>query len=130
VRGAFVVAVLATFHGGSAAGACAWGDISRKNAGQLVPEFFSYADAVVHGRVLSRRVEQYGIETAQIAVLRSFKGAASSLRVRGNPGNCGYQFTVGEERIYFIKEGVVSSAGAKRVSPWLLAALNGARHAK
>ena len=125
-----VVAVLLAMQYVPAGSVCSWSDISRRNAAELVPEFFKYADAVVHGQVLSRQVNENGVETAQVAVLHSFKGTASSLQLRGYPGHCGYSFTVGEDRIYFIKAGVVGSAGSKRVSPWLLAALNGVGRAK
>jgi hypothetical protein len=127
VPASFVLAILIALQFTPSARTCAWSEISRNNAAQLVPEFFNYADTVVRARVLSMQSSD-GVETAQVAVLHAFKGGASTrqpLQITGHPGWCGYRFTVGEERIYFVKQGVVSSAGAKSVSPWLLAALNG-----
>lgn len=102
---------------------CAWGDIDRHNAAQLVPEFFDYADSVVHGRVVGV-LGKDGHELAQITVQRAFKGGDSSTQIGSDSGWCGHHFSLGEERIYFVKQGWVSAAGAKEVSPWLLATLD------
>jgi hypothetical protein len=107
------------------AGACSWSDIDRTNADRLIPEFFNYADAVVHGRVVSVQINEDGVQTAQVAVLRSFKGADSALQLVEHSGPCGYRFKVGERRIYFITGTTVGAAGVKRASSWMWAVLSG-----
>ena len=124
MSGVFTLAVLIALQYTPSVRNCAWGDIDHHNAAQLVPEFFNYADSVVHGRV-EARLGKDGRELAQVTVLRAFKGGDSPMQISGQSGWCGHHFSLGEERVYFVKEGVVSAAGAKEVSPWLLVALNG-----
>jgi hypothetical protein len=122
-RLAVIVALVTTLHNPALAAQCSWGDMSPANAKELVPEFYNYAEAVVQGRVLSVSA-RYGTETARIGVLRWFKGKVVSSQIEIRQTTlCPPHFTLGEERIFFIKGDAVSSAGARDSSAWLLAAL-------
>ena len=90
-----------------AAQACSCADISRASPARL-EDFLAQAERVVHARVVTLTSSH----EARIAVLESFKGAGERLQaLRGNDASCGFSFTPGEERVYFVFGGVVNLCG-------------------
>ncbi len=58
---------------------------------------------VVHARVLSVEVpHETGTITAQIQVLRLFKGSNPPTTIRSRDNSCGISFAKGEENVFFI----------------------------
>ena len=63
---------------------------------------------MVHARVVALTSPH----EARIEVMESFKGAGERLEaLRGNDASCGFTFTPGEERVYFVFGGVVNLCG-------------------
>jgi len=103
----------------SRAAACSCADISRASPARLA-DFVARADRVVHARV----VERFSLRQARIEVIESFKGAGERLEaLKGNEANCGFTFTAGEERVYFVFGGAVNLCGRAAPEPELLARL-------
>src|SRR5262245_10492726 len=101
------------------AAACSCTDISRANPARLA-DFVARAERVVHARV----VERFSLRQARIEVIESFKGAGERLEaLKGNEANCGFTFTPGEERVYFVFGGVVNLCGRAPPGPELIARL-------
>ena len=99
--------------------ACSCADVSRASPARLA-DFVARAERVVHGRVVALVSPQ----EARIQVVESFKGAGERLEaLRGNDANCGFSFTPGEERIYFVFGGVVNLCGRAAPQPELIARL-------
>ncbi|HWJ00006.1 MAG TPA: hypothetical protein VNU96_13385 [Burkholderiales bacterium] len=99
--------------------ACSCTDISRASPARLA-DFVARAERVVHARV----AERLSLRQARIEVIESFKGAGEQLEaLRGNEANCGFTFSPGEERVYFVFGGVVNLCGRAAPEPELLARL-------
>jgi hypothetical protein len=103
--------------------ACSWVGLTQDNVAEFLPKKLHYADAVIHGRAVSRSEQHSGVETAHVVVLDSYKGTGATYQLRGGPLFCGYHFEVDEERIYFVKDGAVSIVDVEPASPWLIEAL-------
>jgi hypothetical protein len=116
--------------------ACSWSGISQENVATVLPARLQDADAVVHARVVAVRVvPQERVTTegaavvllekhvASLLVLRSFKGGSPRMEVTAITIMCGHQFSVGEENVYFIRNGQVGLPNVEPATPWLLAAL-------
>jgi len=130
-----IVAVFAFLAG--PASACSWSGISQENVATVLAPRLEHADAVVHARVVAFRVVaqdnkevngavevQLEKQVATLAVLRSFKGDGSGrIEVAGLTTMCGYLFSVGEENVYFIRNGRVGIPNVEPASSWLLSAL-------
>lgn len=102
-----------------AAVACSCADISRASPARLA-DFVARAERVVHARV----VDLVTWQEARIQVIESFKGSGERLEaLPGNDANCGFRFTPGEERIYFVFGGVVNLCGRAAPQPELIARL-------
>jgi hypothetical protein len=99
--------LLLAAHG--AAIACSCVDLSRSSAAGLRARFAA-AERVVHARV-SQALSPH---EAQIEVLESFKGSGATLAAM-RENDCAFQFSPGEEYVYFVFNGVVSLCG--RVTP-------------
>jgi hypothetical protein len=121
---------------------CSWAGLSPENVATALAPRLKYADAVVHAKVVAVRVlasdgenpdgsvtVQLEKQIATLEVLRSFKGGASRMEVAGLTTMCGYQFSVGEENVYFISKGRVGIPNVEPASSWLLAALERAAKA-
>ena len=103
-------ALLLSFLAGPALG-CSCADVSRASPTRL-KDFLAQAERVVHARVLEAPSRQQ----ARIQVIESFKGSGDTLEaLPGNDANCGFQFTPGEENVYFVFVGMVNLCG--RVAP-------------
>ena len=103
----------------SGALACKCADISHAAPARLA-DFVARAERVVHARV----AERLSLRQARIEVIESFKGAGEQLEaLRGNEANCGFTFSPGEERVYFVFGGVVNLCGRAAPEPELLARL-------
>jgi hypothetical protein len=136
-----IIAAVFAFLAGPAA-ACSWSGISQANVVSVLPSRLQHADAVVHARVVAVRVVPQPFEGAEdavtvqlpqqvasLVVLRSFKGGSARMEVTGITTMCGYQFSVGEENVYFISNGQVGIPSVEPASSWLLAALERATKA-
>lgn len=89
----------------AAATACSCTDLARANAAGLRARFAA-AERVVHARV----AQVLSPHEAAIEVLESFKGSGATLAsMSGN--DCGFQFSAGEEYVYFVFNGTVSLCG-------------------
>ncbi|HEY7238441.1 MAG TPA: hypothetical protein VH600_04675 [Burkholderiales bacterium] len=107
----------ALFSSGAAACSCA--DISRAAPARLA-DFVARAERVVHARV----AERISPREARIEVIESFKGEGERLEaLKGNEANCGFTFSLGEERVYFVFGGVVTLCGRAAPEPNLLGQL-------
>jgi hypothetical protein len=133
-------AVFALLSGPSLA--CSWAGISRDNVTAVLSARLGNSDEVVHARVVSvrplppdREVDAPAVavrlekQEATLEVIRSFKGGSGQLKVIGYTDMCGYQFTVGEENVYFISKGHVGVPDVEPASGWLLSALERATKA-
>jgi len=99
------LAAAALFAG--AALACSCADISRAAPARL-SDFVARAERVVHARVVGL-TSPYD---ARIEVIESFKGAGERLEAqRGSEAACGFSFSPGEERVYFVFAGAVNLCG-------------------
>jgi hypothetical protein len=117
-----IAVVLAWFSGPILA--CTSFPLTEQTLDDFLPARFERADSVVRGRVLSLKVEE-SREVATIEVLRTYKGAdVSRIEVISLPTLCGYEFKVGEERVYFIKDHRVRMPDVAPPSSWLLSALD------
>jgi len=114
-RIAAAAALLAAFFS-SGALACSCADISRAPPARLA-DFVARAERVVHARVV-------GLQSpyeARIEVIESFKGSGERLEAqRGSDASCGFSFTPGEERVYFVFSGAVNLCGRAAPSAELL----------
>ena len=134
-------AALAMFSGPILA--CSWAGLSQQNVSTSLPARLKHADAVVHARVVSIRAlppdpgtedgsvtVQLEKQVATLVVLRSYKGGGSDqIEVAGLTTMCGYQFSVGEEKVYFISKGQVGIPNVEPASSWLLSAIERAAKA-
>jgi len=130
-----VLILLTAFFFVNGANACVTEILDIGNVNIMLPGKFSFADTVVHGKVISVDKKIYSshgndfYDTAEIKVLESFKGDnnGKTITVSGSHdkliSKCDYWFTPGEEEIYFIKNGEVSMGGVEHASEWLVAAL-------
>jgi len=123
--------------------ACSWAGLSQENVASALGPRLTSADAVVHARVVSVRAlprdreaddgavtVQLEKQVATLAVLHAYKGGGADQReVVGLTTMCGYQFSVGEEKVYFISKGRVGIPNVEPASPWLLSALQRASKA-
>ena len=100
--------------------ACSWEGLTQKNSTRLLPGLISDSDVIVRGRVVRVHVDESRSNTATIEVIQSFKGGAKRLNVEGSLSFCGYSFTKGEDRIFFLKDGQAWVGGVYRPSPWLI----------
>jgi len=136
-----ITAAVFAFLAGPAV-ACPWSGISREDVATVLPSRLQDADAVVHARVVAVRVvpqERVSTEgavaillekqVASLVVLRSFKGGSPRMEVTSTTTLCGYQFSVGEENVYFIRKGYIGIPSVEPASTWLLAALERASKA-
>ena len=99
--------------------ACTCADISRASQARLA-DFVARAERVVHARVM----ERLSLRQARIEVIESFKGTGERLEaLKGNEANCGFTFSPGEERVYFVFGGVVNLCGRTAPEPDLLGRL-------
>lgn len=103
----------------TAAQACTCADLSRATPARLA-DFVAQAERVVHARV----VELASAHEARIEVIESFKGAGERLEaLRGAAASCGFRFSPGEERVYFVFGGAVNLCGRAAADALLLARL-------
>jgi hypothetical protein len=98
---------LALLAAPAAARACSCADVTRAAPARL-GDFVAQAERVVHARV----VQVISRQEARIEVIESFKGGGERLEaLPGNDANCGFSFAPGEERVYFVFNGVVNLCG-------------------
>jgi hypothetical protein len=107
--------------------ACIVDVLAPSNVDRLLPDVISHSEAIVHARVEraepSTRDHFY---SATLIVLRSFKGNSPSTTHVKSIQICGHPFRMGEEGLFFIKQGYRVDPTVYSLSPWLLEAL--ARH--
>lgn len=110
--------------------ACSFFSFDEKRLDQAVSEY----QHIVLGRVMRVQAtflddvlsEGQRVPIAQVAhvqVMQRFKGVGGSLRLKSDLLACGWEFTQGEEKVFFVFDGRVSLADAHDPAPWLIQGL-------